>query len=78
MAKKVTGYIKLQIPAVKLHQHRQLDRLSVSTALISFSSQKNLTQEQQIRATWLFRLLSLYTLTEASALLQRLRRLQFC
>ena len=51
MAKKVTGYIKLQIPAgKKQHQRHQLVLLWVSTVLISYSLQKNLMQELQTKA----------------------------
>ena len=50
MAKKVTGYIKLQIPAGKATPAPQLVLHWVSTALILCSSPKSSTQELQTRA----------------------------
>ena len=67
MAKKVTGYIKLQIPAGKatpappvgpaLGQH--------GVNIVQFT--KEFTQEQLIREILSSRLSSLFTLTEVSA-----------
>ena len=73
MAKKVTGYIKLQIPAGKatpappvgpaLGQH--------GVNIVEFTKQFNAKTADQGD------LLSQYMLIEVSALLQRLRRQQF-
>ena len=49
MAKKVTGYIKLQIPAGKATQLPRLVLLLDSTVLISLNLPSSSMQEQQIR-----------------------------
>ena len=77
MAKKVTGYIKLQIPAGKatpappvgpaLGQH--------GVNIVEFTKQFNAKTADQ--GDLISRLLSQYMLIEVSALLQRLRRQQF-
>ena len=50
MAKKVEGYIKLQIPAGKATPAPPVGPALDSTALISLNLQNSSTQEQQIRA----------------------------
>ena len=68
MAKKVTGYIKLQIPAGKATPAPPVGPALGQHGVNTYSLPKSWTQEQQIRATWLSQLLSLYMLTEAFSL----------
>ncbi len=49
MAKKVEGYIKLQILPERQLQHRLLDQPLDSMELISYSLQRSLMRRQQIR-----------------------------
>ena len=49
MAKKVTGYIKLQIPAGKATPAPPFDQHLVSTVLISYSLQRSSMPELLIR-----------------------------
>ena len=65
MAKKVTGYIKLQIPAGKATPLRQFGPALGQHGVISYSSQRSSTPELLTRATWSSRLLSPFTRTEA-------------
>ena len=78
MAKKVTGYIKLQIPAGKatpappvgpaLGQH--------GVNIVQFTKEFNAKTADQ--GDMIIPVVLLYMLTEASASSQRLRRLPFC
>ena len=49
MAKKITGYIKLQIPGEKQLHHLRLDLRWVKKVLISWSFVNSSTQELQIK-----------------------------
>ena len=67
MAKKVTGYIKLQIPAGKATPAPPVGPALGQHGVNTYSLLRSSTQEQLIREILSSRLSSLFTLTEVSA-----------